>query len=210
MGLTIIVWRSLFFTIWCWKSDFLSYDADFICRILIRLLPFSETFFSNIRSDVQKKKLIETKWGNDAVFIKYCMLNYIFRLHNNGFCLQISALERWNFVVKFNSNFIYRFIMLGNYNLPHFWTDSNSKYISSGKEIIKCDIHRDLHEVTVHNNNLGYSHITVIKILNDFIYKENVAGFIPRFTSRILYFFEICILKNQALSQLFIFWVTVH
>ena len=102
--------------------------------------------------------------------------------------------------------------MLGNYNLPHFWTDSNSKYISSGKEIMKCDIHRDLHEVTVHNNNLGYSlwYITVIKILNDFIYKENVAGFIPRFTSRILYFFEICIPKIQALSQLFIFWVTVH
>lgn len=95
--------------------------------------------------------------------------------------------------------------MLGNYNLPLFWTDSNSKYIFSGKEIMKCDIHRDLHEVTVHNNNLGYSHITVIKILNDFMYKENVAGFIPRFTSRILYFFEICILKNQALSQLFIF-----
>ena len=53
-----------------------------------------------------------------------------------------------------------------------------------------CDIHRDLHEVTVHNNNLGYSRITVIKILNDFIYKENVAEFIPRFTSRILYFFR--------------------
>lgn len=100
--------------------------------------------------------------------------------------------------------------MLGNYNLPLFWTDSNSKYIFSGKEIMKCDIHRDLHEVTVHSNNLGYSHITVIKILHDFIYKENVAEFIPRFTSRILYFFEICILKNQALSQLFIFWVTVH
>lgn len=72
---------------------------------------------------------------------------------------------------------------------------------------MKCDIHRDLHEVTPFITIIwvGYSHMTVIKILNDFMYKENVAGFIPRFTSRILYFFEICILKNQALSQLFIF-----